>query len=726
MQDESTLILEIVREGDLLKMSISDHGELSATLRHYSQHKVDFPEINRLCQEVTLLLNKPNLGNDPAFLKSMEKAAHALWGHLLTRPIKEKLQEKINSNLLLEIDEELIFIPWELIFDGSNFLALNFNIGRLVKTKSNPPSLSYRSLDHIFKMLILANPTNDLKAAYLEGINIRNQFDRSRHNIRIDFKSTNIDRLYVKKNICDYDIVHFAGHCEYNYHNPKESGWVLSDGNFSVQDILRLGSGLSLPALIFSNACHSAQLPKESSVESDYQKKSYSLAAAFLFSGVRHYIGSIRKIEDAASLAFAKEFYRHLTLGKSLGLSLRLARLKLAKDYGVFTMHWANYLLYGDPGFIMFKPKPVKVKKKVILPKKLLIRSSLISVIAGAAIFLYLLLPTVNPNTYILFAKSQRLFARGANQEVILIGERIIAQDKSFLGIYPILGDTYQKIGDRDKAIKCYFDYIIMAQKKKDDRHLSAAYIAIGWFYQLDGEYEKAKAFYDKAMNLSRKLKDKLNEAVVLRKLAVWNIDKQNYDLALELLTKSSEINRQRQHLAKHRYNLACDYFDIGLVFSDKGDFIAAEEFYRKSRLFFEKVDLKNELSDYYFNLGELYSFEKQYDKAVSYYLKGLKIDQAQGNKMNLTSDYNMIGELYLEIDNFSDAEINFNQALVIAEEIRSRPDIAIAYYNLGILYKRLGRMNKCKEFLRKAQEIYEVIDPLAYAEVKKEILSLD
>ncbi len=725
MTQESAITLEIIREGDTLKMSISEHRELSATLRHYSQHKVDFSEVDRLCHEITLLLNKTNL-NDPLFLRSLEKTAHALWDHLLTRSVKEKLRQSLNYNLLLEIDEELIFIPWELLHDGDNFLSLSFNLGRLVRTQSKAPPLDYRSLGHVFKMLILANPTNDLKASYLEGLNIRNQFDRKHRNIRIDFKSTDIDKLYVKKNICDYDIVHFAGHCEYGYHNNKESGWVLSDGNFSIQDILRLGSGASLPALVFSNACHSAPLSKEGLIDSNYQRKNYSLAGAFLFSGVRHYIGSIRKIEDAASLAFAKEFYHNLTLGKSLGASLRLARLKLAKDYGIFAMHWANYLLYGDPSFILFKPKPAKLKKRLILPKILLVRSLVLLLFITLAVSLYFFLPTINPNAYMLFLRSKALFAKGANQEVITIGKQVIAQDKDFLDIYPILADTYNKIGDRENAVKYYFDYVIIAQKMNDNKHLATAYISIGWFYHLDGEYKKAKEFYDKALNLSRKLKDKLNEAVALRKLAVWNIDNNNYDLALELLTKSSEINRQRQHNNMHRYNLACDYFDIGLVFSNKNDFITAEEFYRRSRKLFEKVNLKNELSDYYFNLGELYFFEKQYEKALNSYLTGLKIDREQGNKRNLASDYNMIGELYLEMDRIIEAESNFNLALTISEEIKSRPDIAAASYNLGILYKRTGKKNKSKEYLRRAQEIYGIIDPLAYEEVKKEILNLN
>ena len=97
-----------------------------------------------------------------------------------------------------------------------------------------------------------------------------------------------------------------------------------------------------------------------------------------------------------------------------------------------------------------------------------------------------------------------------------------------------------------------------------------------------------------------------------------------------------------------------------------------------------------------------------------------------RSNKMNLASDYNMIGELYLEMDNLPDAQGNLHKALEVSQDIGSRPEIAESAYNLGILYKKMGRISKSKEFLRKAQEIYEQIDPVSYREVKEEILGLN
>jgi CHAT domain-containing protein len=730
--DSNALILEVFRQDNTLKMGIFQQSELASTLKHYSQCPVSFKEIDTLCREVISILNKANKKDvaDPDLIQGLQKTGQFLWDQLLTRTVKDKLKNTQILDLVISLDEELINIPWELLYDGADFLCLKFNLGRLVRTKGEICPTQYRSAQGTLKMLILANPTADLKSAYLEGINIKNQFDRKRNAVRIDFKSHQIDTFYIKKNLRDYDLVHFAGHCEYDPDNPKGTGWLLDDGRFTAQDILAMGQTASLPTLVFSNACHSAKVTADL-LDSDYQEKAYSLASAFLFSGVRHYIGTIRKIEDSASLNFAQEFYTQLISGRSVGESLRIARLSLIKEDSLASMSWASYLLYGDPNFVLLrakaKPAPLNLKKELIWHKykKHLIGISLAMFVILIGVSLYRWLPSLNPNTYVLFLQSNKLNLKGKNQEVVLLASRLIQKDPMFLAAYPLLADTYLRLGDNEKALKYYFDYALYSEKRRDKKHLASAYIGIAWVYQQQGEYPKAFDFYNKALTLSQDNQDRLNEAKALRKLAIWYMDKEDYGQALELLTKSSEINRERQHLFEHRYNLACDYFDIGLVFCNKDDFATAKEFYEKSRMLFEKLKLKNELSDYYFNLGEVYLFQKEYQKALDYYLRGLKIDEDQGNKPSIASDYNMLGELYVEMDNLAEAEKFFNLALSACSQIDAPPELATTYYNLGLLYKNKGRKNKALNYLRLAQEIYSRINTPEYQMVKKEILDL-
>jgi CHAT domain-containing protein len=721
MPEKSALVLEVLKQDCLVKMSLFEQKEAASTLRHYSRQQVDFSEIRELCRQITAALNRAAMGTlQPDCLRDLKRCGQLIWGHLLTKPVKEKLRATLIPNLILSLDEELISIPWELLYTGEEFLSLKFNLGRLVRTGEQAQPAQYRSFSSILSMLVLANPTGDLKSAYLEGLNIKNQFDRKRRNMRIDFKSTAIDKLYVKKNLPDYDIVHFAGHAEYSAGAPNDSGWILNDAKFGAEDILSLGASASMPSLVFSNACHSAA----GLVDTDYQEKNYSLAQAFLFSGVRHYLGAIRKIEDPAGFLFAKEFYSHLLAGSSLGESVRLARLKLIKERGAASIHWASYLLYGDPNFVLLglAHKPSRKAKKGLWRYR--------KALAGLAIvcllyYLYIWLPTLNPAAYYLYLKSQKAYLAGRNNEVIALSGRIIKKDASLLEVYAQLGDTYFRLGEKEKALRYYFDYAFLCEKNKRKKELASSYAKIGWCYFLYADYAKAKEFYDKAYALSRANKDKLGEADVLGKQALLAMEKGDDNLGLELLTRSAEINRQRQHLAGHKYALACDYFNLGLLFRNKEDYTTAEEFYDKSFVLFSRLKMKNELSDYYFNTGEICAFRKDYAKAMELYHKGLKLDEDLGFRFNLPSDYNMIGELYAQMDNLEEAEEYFQRAASSAAEISLAPEAALAYYNLGLLHKEKGRINASRESLRRAQEIYSRIDENKYKETKHALLDL-
>jgi len=726
MTDNNALVLEIIKQGDALVMSIFEQSQIASTLRHFSRLQYSEIEIRALCREVTGVLNK---SGDPATfnedsMDGLKKAGQLLWDHLLSSEVKQKLAGSHIRDLVLLIDEELIGIPWELLYTGRDFLCLDFNLGRVLRTKSRSLP-ACRNLSCVPRMLILANPTGDLKSAYDEGINIRKEFDKKRKNILIDFKSTCIDTLYVKKNLRDYDIVHFAGHCEYDKEDATKSGWLLSDGIFNTRNIYTLAETLPLPDMIFSNGCHSAS--GNNDVLDDYQERTFSLACAFLFSGVRHYIGTIRKIEDSASSFFAQEFYGRLIGGGAVGECLRLARGCIVKKYGIGAIAWSSYILYGDPSFVLFSNRSAKKlkKRRILFSKRRIASVSALLAIGIFSAFILSRLPTLNPSTYFPYFRAREMFMKGDNQAAIALAKGIVKKDPSFLSAYALLAQTYQRLGDKENSLKCYYDYMGASERKNDKRHLACAFAKIGWVYYTQGDYQKSLDFYNRSLVLSRENHDRLDEANVLSKLAVWHIGKGDNDKALELLTKCSEINRERQHIYKHKYNLGCDYFNMAIVFTSKGDLVTAKEFYDKSFRIFTALKLTYELSDYYFNMGEIYSMQKEYQKAIDCYSKGLVLDQKLGVKVNFSADYEMFGQLYLEMENLPDAELNFQKAAIFAKETNSQPDLAEAYYRLGILYKKKDQKNKAMEYMRRASQIYGLIDPVKYGKLKGEISKL-
>lgn len=730
MNQDKTLVLEVFSYPDRLKMSIFEKEVLTTTLRHYTDSFIAPSEINKLSSEIIGILNKTTRYGLLAsgLITELKKIGQLLYDELLTKQVKDKLSKFREANLILSIDEQLVMLPWELLYDGELFLCLKFNLGRSIRTSQIEYEPHYRGTTSNLKMLILSNPLGDLEFAHKEGISIRNQLDKKRDTIHVALKSSDIDTAYVKKNLRDYDIVHFAGHCEYNLKDPMDSGWVLRDGRLTCREILSMAQTAPLPNIVFSNACQSADVAKDL-IESE--EKIYGLANAFLLSGVRHYIGTFWKIPDEASLTFAEEFYLRLIAGHSVGEAIRQARSELIKKYGIDSIIWASYLVYGDPTLTLFRPKIKPPEKKISVAKwskihkrQILKSISFLSVII-IGLGLVKFLSHLNPSAYLLFNQTRSLFLKGENQKVIEICSDIIERDRNFINAYKRIADTYDRLADRESALKYYFEYAFASEKKKDKKALASAYINIAWTYHMQGDYPKAFEFYEKGLTLSRENQDKLNEAFGLGRLAVWYMEKQDYEKALELLIKSSEINRERARIPEYRYNLACDYFDIGLLFVKKGDYKAAREFYERSAKIFSNMDRQSDISDYYCNMGEICKLEKEYVKALEYYFKSLKIDTDLERRWDMAVNYNIIGELYLEIGELAKAEDFFNKALLMRQQIKDSPGLAETYRNLGLLCKKRRQTDRAKDYLVKSLEIYKTIDTPHYKAVEEDLKDL-
>jgi hypothetical protein len=95
MQEENPLVLDILKQGRSLKMSLFEQKEVALTLRHYSLCRVSFIEIDSLCQEAVSLLNRANHRGALEFelVKELTKTGQLLWDYLLTPTVKNRLKK---------------------------------------------------------------------------------------------------------------------------------------------------------------------------------------------------------------------------------------------------------------------------------------------------------------------------------------------------------------------------------------------------------------------------------------------------------------------------------------------------------------------------------------------------------------------------------------------------------------------------------------------------------
>ena len=343
----------------------------AGTLRHKQLVAYSVERVGELSSEIVNILHRGNRTHKltESNLEQLRVVGEELARRLLPGPVLAEIRRTMGA-LTLELDEELLPFPWELFYDGEQFLCRRFDMGRLVRT-SRPPQASVQrtNLSTPLRLLVVcSDPEDNLPQVEREGMEIVSQLDG---NVTLLARMvTRSDLRFARREIKDYDLVHFAGHAE---PPASESGfaWRLEDGLLSAKEISQMGAGRPMPAVVFSNACRSGVFNG-----SDVGEQASGLAQAFLLAGVRHYIGTQWEMVDGQGAQFARHLYSDLSRGACLGAAVRNARNRVIAESGEGQLAWASYVMYGDPEAILLPPKKEATESPQMPPLRLGVRAT--------------------------------------------------------------------------------------------------------------------------------------------------------------------------------------------------------------------------------------------------------------------------------------------------------------------------------------------------------------
>jgi CHAT domain-containing protein len=273
--------------------------------------------------------------------RALQRLGSVIFSHLFTEPARTRLRTAAPCALHLRLDEQLLAVPWELAYDGNDFLATKFGVGRQVITSQPLPRReSERPVDGPLKVLLIADPTESLAQAGREV----EQLCTLLADVA-GLKVTLIGGKLVRKlpllaAVPEYDIVHFAGHSFYDPTSPSQSGWQLHEGVLSAAELSKVSRP---PRLVFSNSCQAgatAAWHEEQGYR--YEGYAFGIGSAFLLAGVQNYVGPFWVVHDEESVGFALSFYQNLARGLTLGGALQQARQATIKRHAGQGLTWAK------------------------------------------------------------------------------------------------------------------------------------------------------------------------------------------------------------------------------------------------------------------------------------------------------------------------------------------------------------------------------------------------
>lgn len=238
--------------------------------------------------------------------------------------------------------------------NNGEFLALQVGMSRQLaaniratgRWNASPQSPEQRSF------LLVANPTEDLDGADKEAEAILG------HWSKIDVRAKTLRRKEATRAAIlremgsgAHQLVHFAGHADFDPSSPGNGGIECADGRITASDVAGLES---LPRLIFFNACESVRIRQRSEQRRNTRRdltalqlrlrSTTSLAEALLSAGLQSLIGTYWPVGDGAASQAAMIFYDKLATGSTVGEALLTLRQGLFKNQ---TPDWANYMHFG-------------------------------------------------------------------------------------------------------------------------------------------------------------------------------------------------------------------------------------------------------------------------------------------------------------------------------------------------------------------------------------------
>ena len=234
----------------------------------------------------------------------------------------------------------------------------------------------------------------------------------------------------------------------------------------------------------------------------------------------------------------------------------------------------------------------------------------------------------------------------------------------------------------------------------------------LGANYANLGEYEKAIAFYQQALDMSRKIGDHLAESSNINNLAALYSVLGRYGEAEPLLKQALTIRKQK--LGDNHPDTAASLNNLAELYRVQGRYSEAEPLYKEALAI-----SKQQLGDNHpltvailNNLAALYDSQGRYSEAGPLYKEALAISKQQlgDNHPDVAQSLNNLAELYLSQGRYSEAEPLLKQSLAIRKQQLgdNHPDTAQSLNNLAGLYQSQGRYSEAEPLYKEALFIFK------------------
>lgn len=257
------------------------------------------------------------------------------------------------------------------------------------------------------------------------------------------------------------------------------------------------------------------------------------------------------------------------------------------------------------------------------------------------------------------------------------------------------MAQSYLALDDRDKAVKCFEQALIIFSRLPDQKSLAASILLqIGNAYSSQLDYEKARRAWDEALKIHEELEDKPSQASVLGLIGIsyFNVNdeqkaREYFNRALSILLsddylefamkertgmslpdyKSEPPNISVLHKNEYEWQRATS---IANIYTILGDNEKGREYFEKSLTSARVTKNQNRIRLSLSLIGSTYERQEKWQEALDYYKQTLEISRLLPGKSDLAGDLSSLAVINIQMKRWQDALQNATEALLIYQSL--------------------------------------------------------
>ena len=226
----------------------------------------------------------------------------------------------------------------------------------------------------------------------------------------------------------------------------------------------------------------------------------------------------------------------------------------------------------------------------------------------------------------------------------------------------------------------------------------------IGITHAQQGNFEEARSYFLKNLELVQELKDERAVAIILGNIGTIYYEMGNYPQAQEYQLQSL----QRAEIIEDQEIISRTYNNLGNLHNDLKDFDTSLDYYHKSLAIKEKLGLKRSLPLVHNNIGLIHSYKKEHELAIASFNESVRLSVALNDPISEARGYSNLGAEYTKLKRYERALPLHDKAIALKTKINDLDGLASTLVYRGLTYLEMGRWAEARNDCFKGKELSE------------------